>query len=358
MIASITMRPCSNTSGAACTTTIKTAPGGWTQVGTTIDQTTGAGTGGYGHRLAIYRRVATGAEPASYTWSFGGTPLHAGAVGAISSFSGVDTANPIVANAGQVTAAAATHVAPTINTSPVTNTMLVSTFSANSSGTWTPPASMTERADVASLAVPNDLGLSIEQNTQAIPAAGLTGTRTATQSSPPANDTGATYSLALRPGITVTHYSISVLASTVANCDYAEVTIVGHDATHAPVNVPSSRTVTLTTSTGTGVWQAGLVAGTGTWLPSGAKLNRNLQLARHRVGFYGAAAAERGHQPDGKRDRRHRHQRYRPRCWFANSAFGYPTAPNGPRLLSRYCGQALQHRIRRAIALSPGDPHI
>ena len=65
MIASITMRPCSNTSGAACTTTV-TAPGGWTQVGTTIDQTTGAGAGRYGHRLAIYRRVATGAEPASY----------------------------------------------------------------------------------------------------------------------------------------------------------------------------------------------------------------------------------------------------------------------------------------------------
>lgn len=269
MIASIAMRPCSNTSGAACTTTI-TAPAGWTQVGTTIDQTTGAGTGGYGHRLAIYRRVATGAEPASYTWSFGGTPVHAGATGVISSFSGVDTANPIVANAGQATAAAATHVAPTINTSPVTNTMLVSTFTANSSGTWTPPGSQTERADVASLAVPNDLGLSLEQNTEAIPAAGATGTRTATQSSPPANDTGATYSLALRPGVSVTHYSISMLASTVANCDYAEVTIVGHDASHAPVNVPSSRTVTLTTSTGTGVWQAGLVAGTGTWLPSGS----------------------------------------------------------------------------------------
>jgi hypothetical protein len=269
MIASITMRPCSNTSGGACTTTF-TAPAGWTQVGTTIDQTTGAGTGGYGHRLAMYRRVATGAEPASYTWSFGGAPLHAGAAGAVSSFSGVDTANPIVANAGQVTAAAATHVAPTINTTPVTNTMLVSTFTANSSGTWTPPGSMTERADVASLAVPNDLGLSLEQNTEAVPAAGLTGTRTATQSTPPASDTGATYSLALRPGVSVTHYSISVLSSTVANCDYAEVTIVGHDASHTAVNVPSSRTVTLTTSTGTGVWQAGLVSGTGTWLPSGS----------------------------------------------------------------------------------------
>jgi hypothetical protein len=268
MIASITIRPCSNTSGGACTTTIN-APAGWTQVGTTIDQTTGAGTGGYGHRLAVYRRVASGSEPASYTWSFGGTPLHAGAAGTISSFSGVDTANPVVANAGQATGAAANHVAPGINTGTVTNTMLVNTFTANSSGTWTAPGGTTERSDVASLTVPDDLGLSLETTTQPIAAAGATGTRTATQSSPPTNDTGATYSLALRPGATVTHYTISLLATTVANCDYAEVTIVGHDASHTPVNVPSSRTVTLTTSTGTGVWQAGLVAGTGTWLPSG-----------------------------------------------------------------------------------------
>ena len=269
MIASITVRPCSNTSGAACTTTT-TAPAGWTQVGTTIDQTTGAGTGGFGHRLFVYQRAASGAEPASYTWSFGGTPLHAGAAGTISSFSGVDTSNPVIASAGQATAAAATHIAPSVNTSPETNAMLVSTFSANSSGTWTPPGSMTERADVASLAVPNDLGLSLEVDTQVIPAAGATGTRTATQSSPPANDTGATHSLALRPAATVTHYTISVLATTVANCDYAEVSIVGHDASHNPVNVPSSRSVTLTTSAGTGVWQAGLVSGTGTWVPSGS----------------------------------------------------------------------------------------
>lgn len=267
MIASITVRPCSNTSGGACTTAI-TAPVGWTQVGMTIDQPSGAGTGGFGHRLAIYSRVAAGAEPASYTWSFGGTPLHAGAAGAILSFSGVDTGNPIIASAGQATTNAYTHAAPSINTSPETNAMLVSTHSANSSATWTPPAGMAERADIASLTPANDLGLSLQVNSEVFATAGVTGTRTATLSNPPASDTGATHMLALRPGIA--HYSISASSTTVANCDYAEITVVGHNSTDSPATVPGSRTLTLSTSTGTGVWQATLVAGTGTWLPSGA----------------------------------------------------------------------------------------
>lgn len=266
MIASITMRPCSNTSGGACTTTT-TAPAGWTLVNQ-VDQTTGAGTGGFGHRLFVYQRLASGTEPGSYSWSFGGTPVHAGAAGAILSFSGVDTANPIIASAGQATAAAATHAAPSVNTSPETNAMLVTTHSANSSGTWTPPGGMAERTDVASLVVPNDLGLSLEVNTESMPAAGATGTRTATQANPPTNDTGATHSLALRPGIA--HYAISASSTTVANCDYAEISIVGHSSSDTPTPVPAGRTLTLSTSTGTGVWQAGLVAGTGTWVPSGA----------------------------------------------------------------------------------------
>ena len=61
MIASITYRPCSNVSGAACTTTI-TPPAGWTQVNSVTDQTTGGGTGGFGNRLFVYQRVATGSR--------------------------------------------------------------------------------------------------------------------------------------------------------------------------------------------------------------------------------------------------------------------------------------------------------
>jgi MSHA biogenesis protein MshQ len=206
IIASVTVRPCSNASGAACTVTV-TAPAGWTLI-RALDQTTGGGTGGFGNRLIVYQRVATAAEPASYTWGFAGTPAHAGAAGAILSFSGVDTSSPIVAEAGQTTPSAFTHAAPSIDTGLEINTVLVSTHSANSAASWTPPAGMTERVDIASIAVPDALGLSLEINTQDFPAGGVTGTRTATHSNPPAQDTGATHMLALRPLPAVLHWSM------------------------------------------------------------------------------------------------------------------------------------------------------
>jgi len=97
-----------------------------------------------------------------------------------------------------------------------------------------------------------------------------TGTRTATLSGPNAN-TGATHMLALRPGQAITHYSISAVSTTVANCDYAQITITGHDANHNVIAPPSGRSLTLSTSTASGVWQGpGIVAGTGAWTPSGA----------------------------------------------------------------------------------------
>ncbi len=197
MVASVAYRPCSNTSGGACSTTI-TPPSGWTLV-RAVNTTTGAGTAGYGSRLLIYYRVATAAEPASYVWYFGGTPVHAGAVGGIVSFSGVDTANPIVAEEGQVTASSSTHTAPSVNTGTVAGGMLVTSHAVNSSGTWTPPAGMTERIDIASMPTPNALGIALEVNTQLLATAGATGTRSAVLSNPPAGDTGGTHTLVLRP---------------------------------------------------------------------------------------------------------------------------------------------------------------
>ncbi|MDW8469721.1 MAG: hypothetical protein RML56_12855 [Burkholderiales bacterium] len=174
MIATIAFRPCSATDGSACTTTI-TPPSGWTQVNTVTDQTTGAGTGGHGSRLFVYRRVATASEPSSYTWNFGGTPVLYGAVGGIITFSGVDTSSPVVAQAGQATASGTSHTAPSIDTGTVTNTMLVSSHSANSSTPWTPPTGMTERVDVASIPAVDDLGIALEMNTELRAAAGPTG---------------------------------------------------------------------------------------------------------------------------------------------------------------------------------------
>ncbi len=103
MIASIGYRPCSNSSGGGCTTSIN-APAGWTLI-RLVEQKTGGGTGGYGLRLGIWYRVVTASDASvpNYTWTIGGAPAHNGAAGVLSSFINVDTANPIVIDAGQAT---------------------------------------------------------------------------------------------------------------------------------------------------------------------------------------------------------------------------------------------------------------
>ncbi len=269
MIASIAVRPCSN-AGLPCTVSA-TAHADWTLVSSQL-QPAGGGTGGNGNQLFVYRRVVTGTEPAAYTWTFGGTPVVAGASGGVLSFSGVDTASPIVAQAGALTVSASSHTAPQIDTGAVANTMLVSTHASNSSTTWTVPGGMIERVDTSSVVAPDDLGIAVEINTELRAAAGLTGTRTAVYTTPgtPANDTGATHMLALRPGTPVHHYAIGVLSTSVANCDLAEVTITAHNAAHAAVNPPAGRIVTLSVSSGaaTAVWQPTPVSGTGGWTPA------------------------------------------------------------------------------------------
>lgn len=197
LIASIAYRPCSNSSGSGCTVNV-VVPAGWTQIDA-LRQRTGGGTGGYGMRLFVYYRVVTGTEPANYTWTISGGPGSSGSTGGILSFSGVDNSSPIVADAGQTTATGNTHLAPSIDTGTVTNTVLVSTHVALSSGTWTKPDGMTEVVEIASRATPNDLGISEEMNYQLFSGSGTTGTRTARLSNPPAGDTGATHMLALRP---------------------------------------------------------------------------------------------------------------------------------------------------------------
>jgi hypothetical protein len=87
MIASIAVRD----SGA-----VVTPPAGWTAL-PRVDQTTSGNT----MSLLTYWRAAAAGEPATYTWTLSGTDH---AAGGIQAFSGVDTAAPINASAGQQTA--------------------------------------------------------------------------------------------------------------------------------------------------------------------------------------------------------------------------------------------------------------
>ena len=166
-------------------------PSGWTAV-QDILQTQDAGS-----HLTTYFRVATGSEPASYTWNFSAS--HSGAGGGIAAFSGVDTANPIVSSASLVENGntALTHTAPSITAG--TDDMLVTAHEYQSSGTWTPPSGMTEAVDKYSAAATGASGVSLEMNYLLLNSAGATGTKVATASGN--GDEGASQSLALRSAI-------------------------------------------------------------------------------------------------------------------------------------------------------------
>ena len=212
---------------------------------------TGGGTGGFGNRLFVYYRVAA-AEPASYVWTISGAPGHGGALGAIATFQGVDISSPIVAESGQATPSAFSHTAPSVDTGTLTETMLVATFSAGSAATWTAPGGMTEIVDAASVAVPNNVGLSLHMAYESRAAAGLTGTRTATYSNPPAADTGATHLLALRPP----PVRFQILAADFAlRCPAfpTSVTIIARDAS-GNLLPTYANLVNITTSSGSGDW--------------------------------------------------------------------------------------------------------
>lgn len=187
MIASVAVRP---------HTVTVTPPSGWTQV-RRIDNTVSTT-----NSLIVYRKVAGAGEPANYTWTLS---AHTGAVGNIASFSGVDTASPVNVENGQVWTGAVNMtafnvVAPSVTTT-VAGTMLVTSYAISSSGTsgsaWTPPAGMTEAADISSES--GTTGESIEVSYAVQAAAGATGTKTATVAGHDDGDAGA-HILALKPG--------------------------------------------------------------------------------------------------------------------------------------------------------------
>ena len=229
MIASIAVRP----SGTAIT-----APAGWTLVRQTVQNN------GDSNVLATYSRVAVVGEPADHTWSFAPSAI-SGAAGGILSFSGVDLGNPVDAEGGNTTPSGFVHAANGI-TSTVANTMLVSAHEFASSTTFTPPAGMTEAVDRASLPVPNTPGIALEMNYQAQAAAGATGAKSATAASTGTDASfGAAHLLALRPFTGPNHYQVTH-ATTGVNCQAENITIVPHSASHAPVTLNSSTTITVT----------------------------------------------------------------------------------------------------------------
>ena len=182
MVASITVTP--STVGI-------TPPSGWTVVQDTLQAQDATS------HLTTYYKIATASEPATYAWNF--STSHSGAVGGIATFSGVNTASPIVSSASLVENGntAVDHTAPSITAS--TDDMLVTVHEYQSSGTWTPPTGMTEAVDKYSGAATGATGVSLEMNYLLLNAAGPTGDKIATASGN--GDEGASHSLALKSAI-------------------------------------------------------------------------------------------------------------------------------------------------------------
>ena len=121
--------------------------------------------------------MATGAEPASYQWSWLGG--NAKASGGITAYYGVDNSAPIDAQNGQANGASTTNIGfPSINTATA-NTRLIAFAGSTSSPTTdvTPNAGMTERYEDASVSGTSTRNEAADEVRAAI---GATGTRTAT----------------------------------------------------------------------------------------------------------------------------------------------------------------------------------
>jgi len=184
LIAAISVR------GGSGTTITPPAPAGsWTLLNT-IDN-------GATLRMAVYYRVTTAAEPASYTWNFSSVRK---ASGGIIRYRNVDIAAPIDDEAGQATttSGAGMVTAPGITTT-IPNTRLVASFAVATGTTFTPPGGMAEQYDSASTGGGAGSRTTSEGAEAAQAAAGTTGTRTA--DTPAAGGIAAIgHLLALRPG--------------------------------------------------------------------------------------------------------------------------------------------------------------
>jgi hypothetical protein len=125
---------------------------------------------------SVYYRIASDAEPTSFTWSFSEANA---AAGGILDYGGVDSSNPIDTHAGQANHKSTSLTAPSITTTE-TGDAVVAFFDITKNNAVEPPASMTERFDEASNTVAPYITAECADQIKA--KAGATDTRIATAS--------------------------------------------------------------------------------------------------------------------------------------------------------------------------------
>ncbi len=163
-----------------------TAPAGWSTV-----QSVSNGTAA---RTAVFVKLASGAEPASYVFSWSGS---AKAAGGVVAYTNVDPASMVAVSATGTNVSSTSQVAPAVSTTG-DGQLVVRVWGVKSSGTFTPPSGVSEQIDVTATAG-QAVSLSLGHASQSV--AGGSGTATAVSSG---SGVGAHVTLALRPLTTVT----------------------------------------------------------------------------------------------------------------------------------------------------------
>jgi chitodextrinase len=115
-----------------------TPPAGWTLVREVGNSTT--------MKQAVYSRVVTASEPASFTWTLSSAQS---AAGGIIAYAGVRNVTPVDVSGGQANPSSTSVTAPSITTTRA-GTQVVGFFGIGVATTIAPPTGMVERGDVAS----------------------------------------------------------------------------------------------------------------------------------------------------------------------------------------------------------------
>ncbi|MCG2584554.1 DUF6701 domain-containing protein [Massilia sp. TS11] len=182
-------------SGTATVTPTTTCGSGWNQIANSpVTQSSGTPS-----KLFTFYCVTGASEPASYSFSVSGT--HAGLVAQIADIWRIDPTNPIDQSAGATVATGTSNTTPSVTTT-ATNALIFSVHAVANSVTWTPPTGSTEGVDIASLAVSNDSGISMETAYVTLATPGSV-SKTATAAGTATSDTGTAAIIAIRPASNV-----------------------------------------------------------------------------------------------------------------------------------------------------------
>jgi hypothetical protein len=172
-------------------------PAGWTQ---TINASESGAL-----RTVVYRRVAGGSEPASYTWTFSASTS---AAGLIAAYFGVDTATPVEAADGYGNSSSTQITAPGVNTKTA-GAVLVNVSSTAVTTVIAPPPGMTERFEQGGT------GVALSLNDEPRATVGATGIRRATAGTAARN---VGHNVVLKPGAASVpdQYTLTASPSSVA----------------------------------------------------------------------------------------------------------------------------------------------